>query len=164
MTEVTREQVYQAVWALRTLVQWDIHTPVPPDDPGYSTLVSSDRRVKLFSDVDSLQKPFVCQAEHGETIAQKTNMPYRRIFECSWIVYQDSGLNKSVAGAILNNKILDAVQAAFAPRPTDIGFRDKRNTLGGLVYHCFLEGSIFKDPGDIDDQGMMVIPIKILVP
>lgn len=158
-TPPTREQIYQALWALTAEMKWDV--VVSP--ASFNTWVSSDRRVKLFADVPTPQQPFICQAEHGEAIAQKSNLPYRRVFEASWIIYQASGLNKSTAGAILNNKILDAVQAAMVPKPTDVGF-PQRNTLGGLVYHCYIDGIIFKDPGDIDDQAMMVVPVKMLVP
>ena len=49
------------------------------------------------------------------------------------------------------------------PIPSDPGY-PKRLTLGGLVHHCYIDGSVFKDPGDIDAQAMMVIPILMLVP
>jgi hypothetical protein len=67
-------------------------------------------------------------------------------------------------GTVENNLIIGGCRKVLAPQPDDPGFLDKRNTLGGLVHHCFISGRIFKDPGDIDDQGMIVIPIKVLVP
>lgn len=154
----TRNQIYEALFALTAGVTW--LTPAPP---ATRTFITRSRRVKLFSDVGALQQPAIYQAEHAETIAEKSNLPYRRIFECKWIVYQRTGADKITAGAVENDQILDALQLAIQPKVADAGFPN-RNTLGGLVYHCFFEGSIFKDPGDIDDQGMMVIPVRLLVP
>jgi hypothetical protein len=31
-----------------------------------------------------------------------------------------------------------------------------------LVFHCFVDGRIMRDPGDIDGDGISVIPVKIL--
>lgn len=148
----SRETIYLAMRAKMGDVVWDAH--------GFVTM---SRRVKLFADVPAGQQPACYQAEHEEISAQTSNLPYKRKFMVKWIVYQRTGSNKSIAGAIENNKILDAVQDALTPKPGDDGYPN-RQTLGGLVYHCFVDGSIFKDPGDLDDQGMMVIPITMLVP
>lgn len=91
-------------------------------------------------------------------------MPYRRTWEAQWIIYHANGGSAKEIPTIENNLILDAVEKVLAPKPSDPGFLDERNTLDGLVYHCFIDGTIFKDPGDIDNQGMLVVPIKLLVP
>lgn len=122
------------------------------------------RRVKLFSDVPSSSQPACFQAEHGSTEGQVTGMPYKTILEANWIIYHSVGKDKNAIPTIENNLILKGIRLALRPRPTDIGFRDDRNTLGGLVHHCFISGRIFRDPGDIDDQAMIVVPIKLLVP
>lgn len=53
--------------------------------------------------------------------------------------------------------LLDAVDAALAPNIVT-----RRQTLGGLVSHVWIDGKIMKDPGDIDGDGIAVIPVKIL--
>lgn len=122
------------------------------------------RKIALFADVPTSQWPWCGQAEHSIQEGQVTNMPYKTILEANWIVYQNTASTPKVPGAIENNLILKGIRKVLAPRPADIGFPDNRNTLGGLVYHCFISGRVFKDPGDIDGQGMMVVPIKLLVP
>lgn len=151
-----REEVFQALFARASTVDWGV-------DPASKKFKTLSRRVKLFSDVPSGQQPACYQAEHNETSMQKTNLPYKRIWEAQWIIYHAVGDPKAVP-TIENNLILGAVEAALAPLPSDPGFLDQRNTLGGLVHHCFIDGTIFKDPGDIDNQGMIVVPIKLLVP
>lgn len=151
---MSREAIFAALFALTQGVTWD--------DPA-RTFKTRSRRVKLFSDVPANQQPALYQAEHSESSSQVSNLPYKRTFAASWIIYQAVGNDPKAVPATENNLILDALQAALAPRPTDRGF-PQRNTLDGLVYHCYIDGEVFKDPGDIDNQGMMVIPIKLLVP
>ena len=151
---MNREAIFGALFALSESIEWG--TPAR----GWQT---RSRRVKLFSDVPVDQQPAIFQAEHDEVTSQQSNMPYKWVLKAQWIIYQATGNNPDGVPAIENNLILDAVQAAFAPQPSDPGY-PKRNTLGGLVHHCYIDGSVFKDPGDIDNQGMMVIPILMLVP
>ena len=35
-------------------------------------------------------------------------------------------------------------------------------TLGGLVSHCRVDGAVLKDPGDLDGDGLLWVPLKIL--
>lgn len=158
---VTREEVFTALVALTAQITWG------PDASPRSFLNNVDnlalrRRVKLFSDA-SIQ-PAIYQAEHDEEVAQTSNLRYKRVWKASWIIYQQTGKDSNVAPAIENNLILDAIDRVIQPSPRDPGFAGNRNTLNGLVYHCFLDGDIFKDPGDIDNQGMMVVPITMLIP
>ncbi len=103
----TREQVYQALVALTEEVTWGT---APTKQ--FLNAVATRRRVKLFS--DATIQPAVYQAEHDEEVAQVTNLPYKRAFKASWIVYQNVGKDHSAVPAIENNLILDAIQAAQA--------------------------------------------------
>lgn len=134
------------------------------DAPDARRFVTVSRRVKLFSDVPATSQPACFQAEWGDDEGQVSGMPYKTVLGANWIIYQCVNKDKNAIGAVENNLIIDGVRRALAPRPIDRGFQDKRNTLNGLVYHCFISGRLFKDPGDIDDQGMVVVPIKLLVP
>lgn len=155
----TREQIFSALFALTQGVTWIPDVLKPP-----MTFVTRTRRIALFSDVPPEERPWIGQAEHGENFVQVTKLPYKRTFQASWIVYHSAGLVPDSEPTIMNNLILDALQAAMAPKPTDPGFLDDRNTLSGLVHHCYIEGEVFKDPGDIDNDAMIVVPIRILVP
>ena len=138
--------------------------------PGEATplthaFVTDSRKVKLFSDVPAAAQPACFQAEWGDDVQQVTGLPYKWVIGVNWIIYHQFGKQgKDNLGALENNCILNGVRAVLAPKPTDPGFPDKRNSLGGLVWHCFINGRLFKDPGDVDGQAMMVVPIKLLVP
>lgn len=142
-------------------VRWTRSGDSTPDTRRFITI---SRRVKLFADVSTDVQPACFQAEWATTEEQKTGLPYKTTIEANWIIYQAIGKDKQAIGAIENNLIIGGCRRALAPKPTDPGYPYKRNTLDGLVHHCFISGRIFKDPGDIDDQGMIVIPIKLLVP
>ena len=109
-------------------------------------------------------QPAFYQVAHNNTFQQVSGMPYRVELRATWVIYQDSAQDKSVQGSRLNNTFLDLLQAALAPRPEAGIPYDNRNTLGGLVYHCFIDGDTFQDGGDLDGQGVLTIPISILVP
>lgn len=151
----TREAIYTALFALWSTARWG--------DTNEKRFVTLSRRVKLFSDVPNEQQPALYQAEHAEVTGQTSNLPYKRTFAANLIIYQATPLAPNVDGAVENNLILDALETAIAPKPQDPGY-PKRNTLGGLVYHAYFDGNVFKDPGDIDNQAMMVVPVKMLVP
>jgi hypothetical protein len=146
------------------LLMAEVRWARPDDDPDARRFVTVSRRVKLFSDVPAEQQPACFQAEHITTEEQRTGMPYKSSVEFNWIIYQNVARDPNALGAVENNLILRGIRRALAPKPNDPGYPDKRNTLGGLVHHCFISGRIFKDPGDIDGQGMLVVPIKVLVP
>lgn len=140
----------------------DVTWQRPGVDEPVRRFVTMSRRVELFSDCPA--QPACYQAEHGDVVSQITGMPYKTILEAKWIIYQNVASDPNLLGAVENNLIIEGCYRALAPRPDDPGFLYERNTLNGLVHHCFISGNLFKDPGDLDSQGMMVIPIKLLVP
>lgn len=156
-TGPTREAVYGALFALLAPVQFGSPPAGWQSDPS--------RRLKLYGEVPAPDQPAVFQAEHAtEEYVQLSNLPYRRIWKASWVVYHKAGdASAAAVPAIVNNLILDALEAAIAPIPADPGY-PKRNTLGRLVHHCFIDGNLFKDPGDLDGQAMLIVPITMLVP
>lgn len=159
---VTREQVFAALFARLAVVEWggSVSPVVVP-----RKFKEMSRRVKLFNEAKN--QPAAFQAEHDENIAQVTNMPYKQVWNASWIIYQNTGNDPKAVPAIENNLIIDACFEVLKPRiepgvSWDPG--NPRYTLGGLVYKCYINGEVFKDPGDIDNQGMIVIPITMLIP
>ena len=152
---IDEELIYYTLAQRMTEVRWQR----AGEAQGHRRFKTVSRRVKLFSDVDTGSQPACFQAEHTSTEGQVTNLPYKTTLEANWIIYHAVGKDKKAIPAIENNLIIKGVRIANDP-----GFLDRRNTLGGLVHHCFISGRIFRDPGDIDDQAMIVVPIKLLVP
>lgn len=143
-----REDIFEALFALADAVAWG--TPAR----GFA---HRSRRVALWGDLPA--QPALCQAEHDEDVSQVTGLPSVTTLSANWLIYHDAGKDPQATPASESNLILDAVQALF---PTDDP--DNVQTLGGLVHHCFISGKVFKDPGDLDGQALIIVPIRILVP
>lgn len=123
---------------------------------GQSGFVSVSRRLKLWSDVPKSQRPALFVAEHREQQShQNEGLPAKTTLAVDLFIYIDSG-DKNTIPAIALNTILDALEAALRPA------NGSRQTLGGLVSHCRIDGAVLKDPGDLDGDGLLWVPLKIL--
>lgn len=119
------------------------------------------RKLKLWTDVPMEQRPYMAMAERLEENTGNdrglAGVPVVRTWHVDFYVYTDA--HSAEVPASLLNPILDAVELAMRPSAVT-----GRQTLGGLVAHAWIVGQTFKDPGDIDGDGMLVIPVSILVP
>lgn len=144
----SRSDAYAALFALASNVVWGS----PPKG-----FVGTSRRVRDWSALP--EQPYLCQAEHAETVAQVTRMPAKLTLEASWIIYHTHGKGSDTVPADETNAILDAVFALF---PSDDP--DNLQTLGGRVHKAWIEGRVLKAQGDLDGQTMLVVPIRMLMP
>jgi hypothetical protein len=148
----TRNQVFTALFALTASLEIDA---------GGTLFALRSRKFKAWSAVPADQQPALFQTEHTEQSTQRTGMDAARRFHASWTVYLRSDDSDPLdLGTVKLNDCLDAIENAFAGA-TDL---QGKQTLGGLVYHAYIDGQIIKIPGDEDGQGMLVVPITLLVP
>lgn len=120
------------------------------------------RRLKLWSDVPAASRPACFLFEGGqETYTWNEASAAKRIIEVKLFVYLNAK-DPSVAGSALLNDVMDALDAAFAPSGKDLPLG--RNTLGGTVYQCRIDGKALKDPGDIDGDAVLIVPVRLVLP
>ena len=137
----TREQIYSALF---TLVS------------NSSGFITKSRKVRNWSEVQPSDMPAIFQAQTGENFQQTgSGVPAKRIFNAELYVYAYSPNNSDTPATQLNS-LLDAVETALAP-----DFSGKQ-TLGGLVSHCWIEGQIATDEGTLGQTAVAIIPIRIL--
>ena len=121
---------------------------------------TAGRRLQLWSSVASADKPALFLNERSEEYVRDSEaVPEAVILQIDIYIYVDVGKDQNSIPATTANKLLDAVDTALAPNPFT-GLQ----TLNGLVSHCWIEGKIIKDTGDLDGDGVIIIPVKILVP
>ncbi len=121
---------------------------------------TKSRRVKLWSDVNAADKPALFLAQRGESYKQGNEAtPQRVTLKADVIIYTNVGKDPNVIPSTSLNDLVDAVDAALAGDVVT-----GRQTLGGLVSHCWIEGDILLEPGDLDGDGLAVIPVRILIP
>lgn len=120
------------------------------------------RRLRLWSDVPSVNRPACFLFEGGEERhSWSASAVPKRVLEIRLFIYLNAK-DQTMSGAPLINDVLDALEGAFALSGADLCIG--RNTLGGMVYHCRIDGKILKDPGDLDGDALVIVPIEIVLP
>jgi hypothetical protein len=147
---VAREAVMSAlVSLLETAV---FATPVN----GQTGFVVISRRLKLWTDVPKSQRPALFITEHREQQSyQSETLPAKTTLNVDIFVYIDAS-DRNTVPAIALNTLMDALETALKPAS------GATQTLGGLVSHCRIDGQVLKDPGDLDGDGLLWAPLKIL--
>jgi hypothetical protein len=125
-----------------------------------ASFATASRRLKLWSNVSSSEKPALFLVERGDNYVRGSEaVPEAVTMQLEIYIYTEAGKDQSIVPASVLNPLIDAIDTALAPNHLT-GLQ----TLGGLVSHCWIEGKIMKDAGDLDGDGVAVIPVKILVP
>ncbi len=140
----SREAIMQALFALVST------------STGFTT---ASRRLKLWGDVGSSDKPALFMYERGDEYrGAERYVPPTVTMNVDLFIYIDAGKDLSIEPITVLNPLVDAISAALTPSKSAGG----KQTLGGLVSHCWIDGKIMKDPGDLDGDGLAIIPVKIL--
>jgi hypothetical protein len=152
MSTATRNQVMTAI--LGIVQGMTFSTPIN----GASTWNTVANRLRLWADVSSDQQPAAFLVTHRETDEYRGLGLLRRRLELGVWCYSRSD---STPGAPQLDTMMEAFEAAFnvVDDPSS-----NSNTLGGLVYWMRIEGKVFKDPGDIDNQALLIVPIVVEMP
>jgi len=128
----------------------------------YAWVTPPSRRLVMWDQVPKTMRPaaylFDGRGEQYDWIAQRATP--RRTIILDFVVYID-GSNATIGSTQISG-ILDAMNAALLPRGQDL--ISGRNTLGGLAYSCRIDGTMRTHPGDIDGDGLIWGPIKIVLP
>lgn len=151
---IATEPIYQALFDLSANVAW-----------ADGAFAYTARRVKLWDDLTA--QPALCQAEFGETVEWKTNLPPKRTLEATWFLYHQAGKDSDAVPATTTNLMLDAVMALFVDDGPEGVQQLGLNVGSGIdrrVYRCWVEGKIQKFQGDLDGQTLVLVPIKIMIP
>ncbi len=147
MTTATREQVANALFNL-------LQTS--------ATYYTTSRRFIPWDDITSVQKPALFQIEHEEEhVRGKQLIPAIRTLNLDVYLFISTGLDPNTTPITTLNDLIDAIDpvsgGVLSPYPAS-----SRQTLGGLVTDCYIEGKITKVPGDLDGLGVAIIPIKVV--
>lgn len=140
---MSREPIYAALFALLS----DI-----------TGVVTSSRRLQHWSDVPATAQPAIFQTQKKELQQRRQNMPAKITLQCEVYIYVNTGNDLvNVTPSMLLNPLMDAINAAIEPYPGE------RQTLGALVYNCFIDGEIVTGEGVLGPQEIAIVPITILV-
>src|SRR5579885_1773961 len=147
MTAVSREQISVAFFNLIRSA---------------ASFTAASRRFVHWDQVNETQMPFLTMLKTGEQRGrQGEGLPQLTITEHVFI-YLKTSMAPNEEPASTMNALLDAIDAAVAPSGAD-GLNGNRQTLGGLVSHCYPFGPAFIDTGDVDGKAVAAFPFQILV-
>jgi hypothetical protein len=119
------------------------------------------RKLKLWSDVPAASRPACFIFEGGlESYAWSELALPKRALDAKLFIYLSA--KAETCGASLLNGVMDALDSAFALSGADLAFG--RNTLAGAAFSCRIDGKVLKDPGDLDGDALLVVPVKIILP
>jgi hypothetical protein len=148
MSVITREQISVAFF---NLVK------------GAASFTATSRRFVHWDQVNETQMPFLTMLKTGEVrVRQSEGLPTLTI-NAHVFVYLSAGMDPEDTPDTAMNALLDAIDAAVAPGGADV-LNGNKQTLGGLVAHCYPLGPVFVDTGDVDGKAVAAIPFQILVP
>lgn len=159
---VTREQVGNALLNLLLTASF-----VTVNSQGQAiNFVTSGRRLRFWDEVPGAMMPAIFLTEVKEShLRGDLQTPAVRSIMYHAFIYINDGANKAAVVTPITtlNNILDSIDPVFGGvlKPQTMS---NRQTLGGLVYDCYIDGEPEKVPGDLDGQGLMTIPIKVIMP
>jgi len=114
------------------------------------------RKLKHWNDVANEDQPALYMSQTGEMAKPILGLPPAIVLECDLYLYVQT--NGEEVGPIIN-PILDAIGNALTPPQG----ADNKQTLGGLVHHCWIEGQTQIFEGNLGDEAVATIPVKMLV-
>lgn len=159
----TREQISQAL--LAQLQSATFAQPMGTNNlTTWANQDPSARRLVLFDDpsLGSADQPALYLVAHDEEYVQQgRGVPRRTGMMFSAVCYCRA--EKGEVGDIYLNLMFEAIDTALAPQQGP-DMVEGVSTLGGLVNRCWIRGRIFRDPGDLDNQAMLIVPIEVIVP
>lgn len=141
---MTREPIYAALFA--KLV-------------ASASFSKASRRLMHWQDVALADQPALFMAQKREIVETRPGMPPVTTLLVDVYLYARTADPDQAPGQILN-PLLDAVVATLA---TPDNVMTNKLTLGGLVLHCWIEGTIETDEGVLGDQGVCIVPIAMKV-
>jgi hypothetical protein len=149
MTQPTRNEVSLALFELLKTAD------------GFQT---SSRRFQTFDQIAQAAKPALYVIDYKEEHMKRDLVtPAVRILYFDVYIFIFTGDPKKTPIDLLNTLIerIDPVSNGVLKPDNAV---TNRQTLGNLCYNVYIDGEIVKVPGDLDGQGVAIIPVKVVLP
>lgn len=123
--------------------------------------VTTSRRLRHFNNVQTEERPALFVTQGNQTEVPVKGLDAKVELEAEVYIYIHE-TDKAIPPSVQLNQMIDKVRKTIAP---DFPEMCEYQTLGGLVEHCWIEGTIevFEAVENmLDDQGIAIVPIRIL--
>lgn len=128
---------------------------------GIDGFVTTSRRLRHWNNVAPDARPALFITQGNQTEVPVKGLDAKVELEAEVYIYIHEN-DPVIPPSVQLNQMIDRVRTKLAPDNSDIC---EYQTLGGLVEHCWIEGTIevFEAVENmLDDQGIAIIPIRIL--
>ena len=146
MQNPTREQVAIALFALLQTMGSSFNT--------YS------RRPKLFGDAPSLPALYMGQIQDDYEYRNGTAAPPLVTMQFAVWIYGNFAEDPNVIPDTAFNALLDLLDTTIG----GFAVNGLAQTLGGIVNHAWISGTVHRAPGWLNGQGEIFLTISVLVP
>ncbi len=129
---------------------------------GESTWLEVSRRLAMFNLIEQQPACFVVQHREPYENRHVGGVPPLRILSVGLWCFARTG-GEGIEGDELLDSMFEGIETVF-DRPDSI---TGELTLGGLCEYCNIDrrdNMLIRDPGDIDGQALLVVPLRIVVP
>jgi hypothetical protein len=125
-----------------------------------STFKTATRKLATWENVAPEDQPALFLQKGTEDANKRRGLPTIWKFGFKLYLYVHTGAQNDpdIGPSQLLNPLLDAIDAALTPDDNDTNC-----TLGGLVSHCAINGTIEIFPGTLGDEAVAIVPIEVLV-
>lgn len=151
---MNREAIYSALFTLFANLAGSDNTLL---------FKTATRNLKTFEELPPEGQPAILMQQRTESGRYVRGLP--TVWEGHVVLYvyvtTQAMVDQSVVPAEILNPLLDAIEAAIAPDKFDQD-PDGVVTLGGLVSHVAIEGTIEIFQGDLGNQEVAMVPITFL--
>lgn len=118
---------------------------------------TASRRLLMFTDVPAQKQPALFMTQKPELVSTVPGQPSVSVLTVDVTIYAKTTNDRGSPASVIN-PLVDAIQAALAPNPIT-----NKCTLGDLVQHCYIDGTIETDEGVLGSQGVAIVPITMKV-
>ena len=128
---------------------------------GIDGFKTTSRRLRHFNNVQPEDRPALFVTQGNQTEVPVKGLDAKVELEAEVYIYIHE-TDQAIPPSVQLNQMIDKVRKAIAPEFPEMC---EYQTLGGLVEHCWIEGTIevFEAVENmLDDQGIAIVPIRIL--
>jgi hypothetical protein len=143
-----------------------------PNQGSFIGFKGASRTYRLWDQITPDNKPFICLKEYADTYRPDGSGPVGlpsmvitlniMAFIYVWSEPWKDDLSNSPIKLL--NPILDSIDAVLRPSPLIMRQNLGSDSAGDFCYHCYIDGEVRKDAGELDGDGIAMVPIKVIVP
>lgn len=151
LTHATRNQVFTSLFNFLGFLP-------PPQGMTWNTI---SQYFQIWDDVVAANQPAIFLYRGPQNFTSKHVFGVTKLlWRVSIFIYfrADGFKTRNTYPDQITDQICDSLEQLF-----QTSTRDGRQTLGGTVWHCWIEGNIVTDPGIVDGQAIVVCPLSIIL-